>query len=93
MNRPDNLLKKGGGYHLDLAVLAVLIVVCAAFGVYKRLQTWQRNALKNNRKKRQFSGLPFFVAATVLSVAHLDALKIHSQAAAPGEQPQFFGIK
>jgi sodium bicarbonate cotransporter 4 len=38
-------------------------------------------------------GLPFYVAATVLSLAHLDSLKLQSDVSAPGEQPKFFGIK
>ncbi|CAD5228194.1 unnamed protein product [Bursaphelenchus okinawaensis] len=69
VNRKDNLLKKGGGYHLDLFILAPLIVICALLG------------------------LPFYVAATVLSLAHLDALKQQSVSSAPGEPPRFLGIK
>ncbi|XP_053149972.1 electroneutral sodium bicarbonate exchanger 1 isoform X2 [Hemicordylus capensis] len=37
-------------------------------------------------------GLPWFVAATVLSISHVNSLKVESSAAAPGEQPKFLGI-
>ncbi|CAD5235618.1 unnamed protein product [Bursaphelenchus xylophilus] len=69
VNRKDNLLKKGGGYHLDLFILAPLIILCALLG------------------------LPFYVAATVLSMAHLDALKQQSVSSAPGDPPRYLGIK
>ncbi|KAI3381426.1 hypothetical protein SNEBB_000871 [Seison nebaliae] len=38
-------------------------------------------------------GLPWFVAATVLAVTHVQALKIESACTAPGEKPQFLGIR
>uniref|UniRef100_A0A915KE64 Anion exchange protein n=1 Tax=Romanomermis culicivorax TaxID=13658 RepID=A0A915KE64_ROMCU len=69
INRPDNKLKKGYGYHLDLFVIAILMVVCSLFG------------------------LPFYVAATVISLLHVDSLRIMSETAAPGEKPRFLGIK
>ncbi|KAI6210544.1 Anion exchange protein [Aphelenchoides besseyi] len=69
VNRSDNLLKKSSGYHLDLAVVALLVLICS------------------------FMGLPFFVAATVLSVAHIDSLKLHSDVATLGEEPSFHGVK
>jgi hypothetical protein len=50
VNRKDFMLKKGGGYHLDLLVLALIITVCSIFG------------------------LPWFVAATVLSINHIQSL-------------------
>ncbi|XP_042309886.1 electroneutral sodium bicarbonate exchanger 1 isoform X2 [Sceloporus undulatus] len=37
-------------------------------------------------------GLPWFVAATVLSISHVNSLKVESNVAAPGEQPKFLGI-
>ncbi|XP_039443932.1 electroneutral sodium bicarbonate exchanger 1 isoform X10 [Culex pipiens pallens] len=37
-------------------------------------------------------GLPWFVAATVLSINHVNSLKLESETAAPGEKPQFFGV-
>ncbi|CAF1338245.1 unnamed protein product, partial [Didymodactylos carnosus] len=37
-------------------------------------------------------GLPWFVAATVLSLTHVNALKIISDNTAPGERPKFEGI-
>ena len=55
VNRKEFLLKKGGGYHLDLLILAVIITVCSIFG------------------------LPWFVAATVLSINHIQARAAHVQ--------------
>ncbi|XP_055642593.1 electrogenic sodium bicarbonate cotransporter 1 isoform X4 [Toxorhynchites rutilus septentrionalis] len=37
-------------------------------------------------------GLPWFVAATVLSINHVNSLKQESETAAPGEKPQFLGV-
>ncbi|KFV55382.1 Electrogenic sodium bicarbonate cotransporter 4, partial [Gavia stellata] len=36
-----------------------------------------------------FMGLPWYVAATVISIAHIDSLKMETETSAPGEQPQF----
>ncbi len=69
VNRKEFLLHKGGGYHLDLLVLAVIITVCSIFG------------------------LPWFVAATVLSINHIQSLRKESESSAPGEKPQFLGIR
>ncbi|XP_067385942.1 electroneutral sodium bicarbonate exchanger 1 isoform X1 [Emydura macquarii macquarii] len=38
-------------------------------------------------------GLPWFVAATVLSITHVNSLKLESGCSAPGEQPKFLGIR
>uniref|UniRef100_A0A8C8S6I6 Anion exchange protein n=1 Tax=Pelusios castaneus TaxID=367368 RepID=A0A8C8S6I6_9SAUR len=38
-------------------------------------------------------GLPWFVAATVLSISHVNSLKVESDCSAPGEQPKFLGIR
>ena len=38
-------------------------------------------------------GLPWFVAATVLSINHVKSLTVESESAAPGEKPQFLGIR
>ncbi|XP_042656648.1 electroneutral sodium bicarbonate exchanger 1-like [Tyto alba] len=38
-------------------------------------------------------GLPWFVAATVLSITHVNSLKVESDCLAPGEQPKFLGIR
>ncbi|KAB5577191.1 hypothetical protein PHYPO_G00207100 [Pangasianodon hypophthalmus] len=38
-------------------------------------------------------GLPWFVAATVLSISHVNSLKLESESSAPGEQPKFLGIR
>lgn len=62
-------LQKGGGYHLDLFIVAILIIVCSIFG------------------------LPWFVAATVLSINHVRSLTRESESSAPGEKPQFLGIR
>lgn len=69
INRKENKLKKGCGYHLDLFVLAILIEICSVMG------------------------LPWFVAATVLSINHVNSLKLESECAAPGEKPQFLGVR
>ncbi|XP_066138406.1 electroneutral sodium bicarbonate exchanger 1 isoform X7 [Euwallacea fornicatus] len=69
INRKEYKLKKGGGYHLDLFILAILIQICSLMG------------------------LPWFVAATVLSINHVNSLKLESECAAPGEKPQFLGIR
>jgi len=69
VNRKEHKLKKGGGYHLDLLCVGILIGVNSVFG------------------------LPWFVAATVLSINHVNSLKIESESAAPGETPQFLGIR
>lgn len=69
VNRKENKLKKGCGYHLDLFVLAFLIQICTCMG------------------------LPWFVAATVLSINHVNSLKLESETAAPGEKPQFLGVR
>ncbi|RLW11662.1 hypothetical protein DV515_00001667, partial [Chloebia gouldiae] len=38
-------------------------------------------------------GLPWYVAATVLSISHVNSLKVESECSAPGEQPRFLGIR
>uniref|UniRef100_A0A8C5WXC2 Anion exchange protein n=1 Tax=Laticauda laticaudata TaxID=8630 RepID=A0A8C5WXC2_LATLA len=35
-----------------------------------------------------FMGLPWYVAATVISIAHIDSLKMETETSAPGEQPE-----
>ncbi|KAG8184123.1 hypothetical protein JTE90_008907 [Oedothorax gibbosus] len=69
VNRKENKLKKGYGYHLDLLVLACLIAICSILG------------------------LPWFVAATILSVTHVNSLKKASKCSAPGDKPQFLGVR
>ncbi|XP_068241638.1 electroneutral sodium bicarbonate exchanger 1 isoform X7 [Palaemon carinicauda] len=69
VNRKEHKLKKGGGYHLDLFVVAVLIII------------------------NSIMGLPWFVAATVLSINHVNSLKLESECAAPGEKPRFLGVR
>ncbi|XP_061119816.1 electrogenic sodium bicarbonate cotransporter 4 [Conger conger] len=69
VNRKENKLKKGCGYHLDLLWVGILMVTCS------------------------FMGLPWYVAATVISIAHIDSLKMESESSAPGEQPQFLGVR
>ncbi|XP_031441506.1 sodium bicarbonate cotransporter 3-like isoform X2 [Clupea harengus] len=69
INRKEHKLKKGGGYHLDLLIVAVMLAVCSIMG------------------------LPWFVAATVLSISHVNSLKVESGCSAPGEQPKFLGIR
>ncbi|CAH1175727.1 unnamed protein product [Phaedon cochleariae] len=38
-------------------------------------------------------GLPWFVAATVLSITHVHSLRLESECAAPGDKPQFLGVR
>ncbi|XP_074042921.1 na[+]-driven anion exchanger 1 isoform X2 [Leptinotarsa decemlineata] len=38
-------------------------------------------------------GLPWFVAATVLSITHVHSLKLESECAAPGDKPKFLGVR
>jgi len=38
-------------------------------------------------------GLPWYVAATVSAIAHLQSLKKESETAAPGEKPMFLGCR
>ncbi|XP_071175193.1 electroneutral sodium bicarbonate exchanger 1-like [Mytilus edulis] len=69
INRKENKLKKGCGYHLDLTVATICIVVCSFFG------------------------LPWYVAATVRSMSHVNSLKMESKCTAPGEKPVFLGCR
>ena len=69
VNRKENKLKKGCGYHLDLFILSLLIIACSLLG------------------------LPWFVAATVLSMTHVNSLRMESESAAPGEKPRFLGVR
>ena len=38
-------------------------------------------------------GLPWFVAATVRSITHVNSLRVESETSAPGEAPKFLGIR
>lgn len=38
-------------------------------------------------------GLPWCVAATVLCLGHVDSLKMETETSAPGEMPQFLGVR
>ncbi|XP_078423185.1 electrogenic sodium bicarbonate cotransporter 1-like isoform X3 [Cetorhinus maximus] len=40
-----------------------------------------------------FMGLPWYVAATVISIAHIDSLKMETETSAPGELPKFLGVR
>uniref|UniRef100_A0A671R8A2 Anion exchange protein n=1 Tax=Sinocyclocheilus anshuiensis TaxID=1608454 RepID=A0A671R8A2_9TELE len=40
-----------------------------------------------------FMGLPWYVAATVISIAHIDSIKMETETSAPGEQPKFLGVR
>ncbi len=40
-----------------------------------------------------FIGIPYFVAATVRSINHVNSLKKESECCAPGERPRFLGIR
>ncbi|NXR02169.1 S4A4 protein, partial [Sagittarius serpentarius] len=39
------------------------------------------------------TGLPWYVSATVISLAHMESLKKESATSAPGEHPEFLGIR
>jgi hypothetical protein len=65
INRKENKLEKGGGYHLDLLIVTITIAINSLLGI------------------------PWFVAATVLSINHVMSLKKESEAAAPGEKPLY----
>lgn len=65
----DRWFQKSYGYHLDLFVIAFIMLICS------------------------FLGLPFFVSATVISIIHVDSLRVMSDCTAPGEKPQFLGVK
>lgn len=69
VNRKENKLRKGCGYHLDLLVVSIMLMVCSIMG------------------------LPWFVAATVLSITHVNSLKMESETSAPGEAPKFLGVR
>ncbi|XP_022104609.1 sodium bicarbonate cotransporter 3-like isoform X2 [Acanthaster planci] len=69
VNRKENKLKKGVGYHLDLLVVGLLLGLCSILG------------------------LPWFVAATVLSINHVSSLKVESECKAPGERPKLIGCR
>ncbi|GFO02998.1 Anion exchange protein [Plakobranchus ocellatus] len=69
VNRKENKLKKGKGYHLDLLVLSILVSV------------------------HSLLGLPWYVAATVSAIAHVNSLKKQSECTAPGEKPAFLGVR
>ncbi|XP_041365626.1 sodium bicarbonate cotransporter 3-like isoform X2 [Gigantopelta aegis] len=69
VNRKENKLKKGKGYHLDLLVVAALVLA------------------------HSFLGLPWYVAATVSAIAHIQSLKKESECTAPGERPTFLGVR
>ncbi|CAF3407654.1 unnamed protein product [Rotaria socialis] len=68
INRKEFKLKKNPGYHLDLFVLSLTILI------------------------QSILGLPWFVAATVLALTHVNSLKLMSVNTAPGEKPKFEGI-
>ncbi|NWU07620.1 S4A4 protein, partial [Cephalopterus ornatus] len=39
------------------------------------------------------TGLPWYVSATVISLAHMESLRKESETSAPGEHPEFLGIR
>ena len=61
--------QKGGGYHLDMLIVGIMMGVCSLLG------------------------LPWCVAATVLCLGHVDSLKMDTESSAPGETPQFLGVR
>ncbi|XP_071942562.1 electrogenic sodium bicarbonate cotransporter 1-like [Antedon mediterranea] len=69
VNRKENKLKKGYGYHLDLLIVGIGLLIMS------------------------FLGLPWFVAATVLSINHVDSLRVMSETKIPGEPPKVQGCR
>lgn len=69
VNRKENKLKKGVGYHLDMFIVAITVAI------------------------HSILGLPWYVAATVSALAHINSLKRESECTAPGEKPQFLGCR
>jgi len=69
VNRKEHKLRKGGGYHLDMLIVGLMMGVCSLLG------------------------LPWCVAATVLCLGHVDSLKMDTESSAPGETPQFLGVR
>jgi mannitol/fructose-specific phosphotransferase system IIA component (Ntr-type) len=64
VNSPDHKLQKAPAYHLDLAVVGLLIGICSLFG------------------------LPWLVAATVRSLAHVRGLAKTEEVVTPGGDTQ-----
>ena len=62
VNRKQNKLKKGHGYHLDLLIVGILIPICGLLG------------------------LPFYVAATVQSIAHVHSLRVYDEDSSSNSQ-------
>ncbi|XP_067852005.1 electrogenic sodium bicarbonate cotransporter 1-like [Heptranchias perlo] len=69
LNRKENKLKKGAGFHLDLFLIALLMILTS------------------------FMALPWYVSATVISLAHIDSLKMETAKSAPGVMPTFMGVR
>ncbi|KAH3715008.1 sodium bicarbonate cotransporter 3-like [Dreissena polymorpha] len=69
VNRKEHKMRKGVGYHLDMLIICITIVI------------------------HSILGLPWYVAATVSALAHINSLKRESETAAPGEKPQFLGCR
>ncbi|XP_033628875.1 sodium bicarbonate cotransporter 3-like [Asterias rubens] len=69
VNRRENKLKKGFGYHLDLFIVGLLLFLMSLLG------------------------MPWFVAATVLSINHVDSLRVMSSTVIPGEPPKVVGCR
>ncbi|KAK3108694.1 hypothetical protein FSP39_013514 [Pinctada imbricata] len=69
VNRKENKLEKGVGYHLDMFVVAICVTI------------------------HSLLGLPWYVAATVSALAHINSLKKESECTAPGEKPSFLGVR
>lgn len=65
--RKEHKLKKGVGFHLDLFLVTVLILL------------------------NSFFGLPWFNAAILLSIGHLDSLRVEAEPTTPGAKPRFLG--
>ncbi|TMS18255.1 Sodium-driven chloride bicarbonate exchanger [Larimichthys crocea] len=76
----------GGNPWWTLLVAALPALLCTILIFMDQ----QITAVIINRKEHK---LKWFVAATVLSISHVNSLKVESGCSAPGEQPKFLGIR
>ena len=67
VNRKENLLKKGGGYHLDLLIVAIGIIVNSLLGIpwSNSFQQWPIST------RKALTCIFRYVASTILSVTHV----------------------
>ena len=79
VNRKENLLKKGGGYHLDLLIVAIGIIVNSLLGIpwSNSFQQWPIST------RKALTCIFRYVASTILSVTHVQvsiSVQVHLSA-------------